>query len=78
LFNETEVSAQSVSAAKGLLTPELVASIADTIDGLSHAEIADLIEAIRTKAELADQALSMQHIESAVKQEIAKNKKNSL
>lgn len=77
LFNEKETSNQFIAAAKALLTPEVIASIADTIDGLSHAEIADMIEAMRAKAELADQILNMHHVENAVKQAVAKNKKNS-
>lgn len=78
LFNEKQTSNQFVAAAKGLLTPGFIASIADEIDGLSHAEIADMIELMRSKAEIDDQSLNMHHVENAVKQAVAKNKKSGL
>lgn len=76
LFNEKETNAQFVSAARALCTPELIAQIAERTAGLSHAEIADMIEAMRNKAELNKRSLIINDIQSAIDEAIEKHRKN--
>jgi AAA+ superfamily predicted ATPase len=76
LFNEKETSKQFVAAAQALCTPELIAEITECTAGLSHAEIADMIEAMRNKAELNKRSLTIKDIQSAFDAAIEKHKKN--
>ncbi len=82
LFNEKQTNAQFVVAAKALFTPPLITEIATKTAGLSHAEIADMIGAMRDKAELNNRSLIIQDVQSATdeaiekKQAYKKDKKN--
>ena len=75
LFDVKQTSAAFVKAAKTLLTPQLIAYITEKTEGLSHAEIADMIEAMRNKAELNKRSLIVQDIQSAIDEAVEKRKK---
>lgn len=72
LFNEKQTNAQFVEAARALFTPQLITEIALETAGLSHAEIADMIGAMRDKAELNNRLLIIQDIQSAIDEAIEK------
>jgi AAA+ superfamily predicted ATPase len=75
LFNVQETSKQFVRAAKQLLTVDVISDIATKVAGLSHAEIADMIEAMRSKAELNQRLIMQVDVESAIQEAMAKQKK---
>jgi DNA polymerase III delta prime subunit len=72
LFNEKQTNAQFIVAAKALFTSQLIAEIATKTVGFSHAEIADMIGAMRDKAELNNRSLLIQDIQSATDEAIEK------
>lgn len=76
LFNEQETNKQFVAAAKDLFVDAVIEFIANATNGLSHAEIADMIEAMRNKAELNKRVVQRADVESAVNQAVAKHKHN--
>ena len=77
LYNEKETSAQFVRAARRLFVTELITQIVEKTAGLSPAEIADMVEAMRNKAELYKRVIKMVDVESAVDQAMAKHRHNT-
>jgi ATPase family AAA domain-containing protein 3A/B len=77
LFNVKQTNQQFVKVAQALLTPELIAHISERTAGLSHSEIADMIEAMRDKAELDKRSLLVQDIQSAIDAAIDKHQKKT-
>jgi len=74
LFNEKENGAAFVKTAQLLFNPQTLKDAADKTDGLSHAEIKDMIVAIRKKAfGSQDGMITRKHITDAVYQAIEKH-----
>lgn len=74
LLNTKENSAEFVEVAELLFTPEMIMALVEQTDGLSNAEIKDIITAIRKKAlSTADAMLVFNHIDSSVKQGVEKH-----
>ena len=76
LFNVKQTSAKFVIAAKALFTPQFMAQVAEKTAGLSHAEIADMIEAMRNKAELNKRSLTIGNAQSAIDEAIEKRRRS--
>lgn len=74
-LNEKEVSTSFIEAAHTLFTIEYIDTIVHMTAGLSHAEIADMIEAIRNKVELNKKIIETTDVENAVNHAIMKHKK---
>jgi AAA+ superfamily predicted ATPase len=75
LFDEKETNKEFVDAAKNVFTDEQILSFVEKTESLSHAEIADIIEAIRSKAELNKRGVIIADIESAIAQAVIKHQK---
>jgi len=65
-----------VRAAQTLMTSQMIDSIVTLVDGLSHAEIADMITEMRNKAELNKRFLRVADIENAIDEAVEKHRKN--
>jgi DNA polymerase III delta prime subunit len=76
LFNVSQTSIEFVRAAQTLMTLQMIDSIVTLVDGLSHAEIADMITEMRNKAELNKRFLSVTDIENAIDEAVEKHRKN--
>ena len=76
LFNAKQTNPQFVRVAQALCTPALIAEIAELTEGLSPSEIADMIEAMRNKAETENRSLVIKDIKSALNAAIEKHQKS--
>jgi AAA+ superfamily predicted ATPase len=76
LFNVKQTSAKFVADAKALFTQQFIAQIAEKTAGLSHAEIADMIEAMRNKAELNKRSVTFADTQSAVNEALEKRSRS--
>lgn len=76
LFNEKETSKSFVDTTRGLFTAEYIETIVQMTAGLSHAEIADMIEAVRNKAELCNRAIEITDVENAIHEAMVKHNNN--
>jgi len=75
LFNEKENGKQFVANAKALLTGKVMSEIVQKTAGLSHAEIKDMVVAMRKKAFATKGAMITQaHVRNAVDQAVEKVK----
>ena len=75
-FDEKQTNAPCVIAAKALFTPQLITELTEKTAGLSPSEIADMIEAMRDKAELNNRSLIIEDIQSAGDEAIEKHREN--
>lgn len=74
LFNGKEHNRQFIKAAKLLLNNEMIALVAQKTDGLSHAEIKDMMQAMRKKALIAsDGMITAAHIVQSIDQAVSKH-----
>jgi MoxR-like ATPase len=75
IFNEKENGKRYVTTAKKLFTPQCMAFIAEKSNGLSHAEVKDMIAAMHKKAGISIEGiLTMDHINDAIHQALVKYK----
>lgn len=73
LLNENHNEALFVNSVKKVLTPNVVAEIADKTKGLSGGELESLINAIKTSADILEPAiLTKQHLDEMVDKSVAK------